>query len=77
MRDGVKKVTKLIKEGNRPTSRDISDSLGIGMNESQMFLEYADAWIYREKIDELLEQLRTGELEGVKPIATLDGGKKK
>ncbi len=72
-REEVMKVTKLIKNGSRPTSRGLSDSLGISMGASKMFLSYADAWIYRERVDDLIEQARTGELEGATPVATLDG----
>lgn len=75
-REKIGKIVRQIKDNCRPTSIDLSDSLGVVRQEAILLLSSADAWIYRVKVDSLLEQLRTGELEGVRPIATLDGGKK-
>jgi len=76
LRREIAKVVGQIKDGNRPTSRELSDVLGVSTAECELVLSSADAWLYRETVDGLLEQLRTGFLEGVEPIATLDGRKK-
>ena len=75
-REEVVKVVRMIKDGNRPTSDEIQDSLGLTRKGSRVVLASADAWIYTEEINSLIHQLNTGKLKGIKPVATLNGDKK-
>ena len=73
MREEIGKVVQQIKNGNKPTGEEVSVSLKIDRSLGSQVITSANAWIYRENVDNLLEQLRTGDLEGVESIGTLDG----
>jgi len=66
-----------IKDGNTPTVGEMSDSTGLDASEGARILRTAEAWVYREKVDNLLEQLQTGNLEGIEPIASLNRKERK
>jgi len=69
-------VVRQIKDGYEPTRGELASTLGIDASLADLFINSAHAWIYSENRDNLLEQLRTGRLDGVTPVASLDGGNK-
>lgn len=73
IREEIGKVVQQIKNGNNPIGVEASASLKACKSFGKLIVASANAWIYREKVNHLLEQLRTGNLEGIEPIGTLDG----
>ena len=51
--------------------KELSKKLGLSTLLTKRASGTTNAWIHREKVDTLIEQLNTGNLDGIKPVASL------
>ena len=71
-RQQIKYCIRLKKQNNNISCRELSTKLSLTPSTARMVFGAADAWIKREQIATLIDQLNTGNLDGLKPLASLD-----
>jgi len=52
--------------------KELSKKLGVSTSMARLAFKAANAWVHRKKVDTLIEQLNTGNLDGLEPIGSLD-----
>jgi hypothetical protein len=71
-RQKIEHCVRLKKENNNITTREMRTKLSISPQVAIMVFRAANAWIEKEQVDALVDQLNTGNLDGLEPLASLD-----
>lgn len=71
-RQRIRDCVRLKKENNNISVRELSTKLSLPPYTAKRIFSAADAWIKREQIETLIEQLNTGNLNGLDPLASLN-----
>jgi len=72
IRQKIEHCVRLKKENNNITTREMRTKLSISPHVAIMVFRAANAWIEREQVGTLIDQLNTGNLDGLEPLTSLD-----
>jgi len=70
-------IAKLLRDEPELHPSEVERVFGVGHDWADQMLDIAKAWVHRERVDHLLNQLHTGNLKGIASIGTLSGNKGK
>ena len=77
-KDQIHLITQMLRENESELhGSQVARAFEVGLECAEQMLAIANAWVYRERVDHLLDQLQTGNLEGITPVGTLSESKGK